>query len=323
MWRNNLKISDSISDIFGSVRLISAAPGETEIIILPHTSPDGFEKNIIKLLLELNYETRNNFNKLKSDVSKMYKGKSPTIFPLNGNSLKLTDLNTQIGLIKSKLDKYKYNDSKIHILIYGEYGVGKQNIAEFIAGYSKNIIDIFSKGRIRTISCSILSNRNIEYTLFGNKNNPGPITQRLAVLILRNIDLLKPKSLRILFDFIDHGKYLAEGEIEESSSPCNIIATTSDPDFMINFKKHFNILKVPNLNDCRGDIESIAESFCKANCYHVQFEDTWKHLQENYLWTWENTKWDDRNIAGLDQEVCDRANEFIKITFPGAGRKSG
>lgn len=60
-WYDSPKPSDiQYNDIFDSVHLILSNTEETELVILPHTLPDTFEKNIITMISGMGYTTEKN-----------------------------------------------------------------------------------------------------------------------------------------------------------------------------------------------------------------------------------------------------------------------
>ena len=159
-----------------------------------------------------------------------------------------------------------YPPNGMHLLIFGETGVGKSMFAELIYQYAREKECIDRDAPFIIFNCADYANNPqlLVSQLMGTKKGAytGADTDRPGLLekadggflFLDEIHRLPPQGQEMLFTFIDRGVYrrLGEADLERRAKVLLICATTEDPDSTLlkTFVRRIPmIIKIPNLSE--------------------------------------------------------------------------
>lgn len=159
-----------------------------------------------------------------------------------------------------------YPPHGMHMLLFGETGVGKSMFAEMIYRYAHENGFLSGTAPFVVFNCADYTDNPqlLVSQLMGTKkgaftgadaDRPGLLEKADGgILFLDEVHRLPPQGQEMLFTFIDKGTYrrLGETEADRKASVLLICATTEDPDS--NLLKTFirripMILKIPNLSE--------------------------------------------------------------------------
>jgi transcriptional regulator with AAA-type ATPase domain len=159
-----------------------------------------------------------------------------------------------------------YPPHGMHMLLFGETGVGKSIFAEMIYRYANENGFLSSTAQFVVFNCADYTDNPqlLVSQLMGTKkgaftgadaDRPGLLEKANGgILFLDEVHRLPPQGQEMLFTFIDKGIYrrLGETDMERKASVLLICATTENPDS--NLLKTFTrripmILKIPNLSE--------------------------------------------------------------------------
>lgn len=158
-----------------------------------------------------------------------------------------------------------YPPHGMHMLLFGETGVGKSMFAELIYNYARESGSLTGNAPFIAFNCAdyadnpqllvsqLMGTKKGAYT-GADSDRPGLLEKADGgILFLDEVHRLPPQGQEMLFTFIDKGIYrrLGETEAERRASVLIICATTENPES--NLLKTFvrripMIIKIPNLN---------------------------------------------------------------------------
>ncbi|XOQ47862.1 MAG: Nitric oxide reductase transcription regulator NorR2 [Eubacteriales bacterium] len=163
-----------------------------------------------------------------------------------------------------------YPPHGMHMLLFGETGVGKSMFAELIYQYARDRKCVGKDAPFIVFNCADYANNPqlLVSQLMGTKkgaytgadtDKPGLLEKADGgFLFLDEVHRLPPQGQEMLFTFIDRGVYrrLGETENERKATVLLICATTEDPDSTLlkTFVRRIPmIIKIPNLSERNMD----------------------------------------------------------------------
>ncbi|TQI68101.1 transcriptional regulatory protein LevR [Clostridium sp. KNHs216] len=159
-----------------------------------------------------------------------------------------------------------YPPNGMHLLIFGETGVGKSMFAELIYQYAREKECVGRDAPFIVFNCADYANNPqlLVSQLMGTKKGAytGADTDRPGLLekadggflFLDEVHRLPPQGQEMLFTFIDRGVYrrLGEADLERRAKVLLLCATTEDPDSTLlkTFVRRIPmIIKIPSLSE--------------------------------------------------------------------------
>jgi transcriptional regulatory protein LevR/transcriptional regulator with AAA-type ATPase domain len=159
-----------------------------------------------------------------------------------------------------------YPPNGMHMLLFGETGVGKSMFAELVYKYGVETGKLDKSAPFVVFNCSDYANNPqlLVSQLFGAKKGAytGADSDRLGliekadqgILFLDEIHRLPPEGQEMLFTFIDRGTFrrLGETDTEREATVLIIFATTEDPDSSLlrTFIRRIPMMiRIPNLEE--------------------------------------------------------------------------
>lgn len=208
------------------------------------------------------------------------------IYPTDHEEIEFDDLKQ----IKEDLIKKITTDSKAHILIFGETGVGKEYIVRFI-----NKISPSKMRPLVTINCSSLTPQLAASELFGHKRGAftGATEEKQGKielakdgdLFLDEVGDLSPEVQPQLLRFIQFGEYTRLGENETRKINVRVIAATNKPlsNLRRDFFERFKIkCTIPPLRERPNDLRKFVQY--KLKIRHKIINKVTMNLLLNYNW---------------------------------------
>ena len=203
-------------------------------------------------------------------------GSKPVYYRLSGVLAKKSAESTLDAFVRDNRSLYHcveqakaavlYPPNGMHLLIFGETGVGKSMFAELIYQYAREKECIDRDAPFIIFNCADYANNPqlLVSQLMGTKKGAytGADTDRPGLLekadggflFLDEIHRLPPQGQEMLFTFIDRGVYrrLGEADLERRAKVLLICATTEDPDSTLlkTFVRRIPmIIKIPSLSE--------------------------------------------------------------------------
>ncbi len=203
-------------------------------------------------------------------------GSKPVYYRLSGVMAKKSAESTLDAFVRDNRSLYHcveqakaavlYPPNGMHLLIFGETGVGKSMFAELIYQYAREKECINRDAPFIIFNCADYANNPqlLVSQLMGTKKGAytGADTDRPGLLekadggflFLDEIHRLPPQGQEMLFTFIDRGVYrrLGEADLERRAKVLLICATTEDPDSTLlkTFVRRIPmIIKIPSLSE--------------------------------------------------------------------------
>jgi len=172
---------------------------------------------------------------------------------------------------------------RVHVLVRGESGVGKELVANAIAG---------SEGPLVTVSGAQLEQGVIDAELFGNlRNYPNPGMPEREGLFGRAengtlyIDefgeLSHENQARFLRPLNEHGMYKRLGEDDDRPHNVRVVAATNRPldELRTDIPPRFRVVEVPPLRQRRTDVPILVRALLRKGARELT---SWRHiLDEN------------------------------------------
>jgi len=176
----------------------------------------------------------------------------------------------------------RYRREQGHVLVLGESGVGKELVANAIAG---------SRGPLVTASGAQLEQGVIDAELFGNiRNYPNPgMPEREGLfgkaengtLFIDEFGELSPENqARFLRPLNEHGMYKRLGEDGDRPHNVRVVAATNRglEELRTDIPPRFGVIEVPPLRQRRTDIPLLVRALLKKGARETP---SWRHILDD------------------------------------------
>jgi transcriptional regulator with AAA-type ATPase domain/transcriptional regulatory protein LevR len=195
-----------------------------------------------------------------------YAPADPSNVPINAFDLFLQENTSLFHCGELAKAAVLYPPHGMHIMLFGETGVGKSMFASLIFEYARSQLRIEEEGSFVSFNCADYANNPqlLISQLFGvskgaytgaDVDRSGLLEQAdKGVLFLDEVHRLPPEGQEMLFTYIDHGHYRRLGETNSvrTAEVLLICATTEDPGSVLlkTFTRRIPMhIKIPSLDE--------------------------------------------------------------------------